>query len=328
MVSMSRIAPRGLSSALGLAVALTVLGVSPATAQDESLCDLVDLDALNALGAPRYAEPLFGGPGSCMLEATPDQQGPHSVLLWLADMPFGATFDEMRAALKEQSPTNQDVVVGGYPALIDEQGSDGASVFVGLGERALTATTSVAESAEAGGMDERAYALAVAELVVEALGVTPDTGQAAPVIAAPAVDGIAWRTTRSAAGTEVRDVIGGVEPEMWDRLLAAGGAGFEQAGLLDAIALDAATDERIGTLLALRVSDAHATTLAPALLEWLAGLDAGGDMEFTDGSVGGRDVTGVVSGGEVRGYVYAAADTIYLVSMPEEHAAKVLAQLP
>ena len=63
------------------------------------------------------------------------------------------------------------------------------------------------------------------------------------------------------------------------------------------------------------------------LLEWVTGL-ADVEFELTAGTMAGKNVTNVVAAGQLVGVAYAAGDTLYLITMPEEIAAMVVDQLP
>ena len=330
MPSPSRPSRRRTGLVLGFALALPLVGGGTAVAQDEpSLCDTIGLDALNGLGEPSYAEPAFGSADFCFLEAATEQQGPHSVSIWVNELPFGLTFDEMRDAQLEQTPTYEDTTVAGNPALVDRESADGTNVTFGLGERFATIFVSTAGSVEGSGLDEGEYALAVAELVAASLPAEPAGDATGAALEPPAVEGITWRTMRTLAGVELDSDLEAenVLRELWDLLLTETGASFEAATMIEAVPIDAASEERLGSsYLMLSIAGADATTLTPVLEEWLAGQQEG--FSFSTANVGGKDVTEVSLEGEPQGYIYAEGDTLHVLSLTGDATARVLEALP
>jgi hypothetical protein len=206
---------------------------------------------------------------------------------------------------------------------VDSSAPDSTSVVVGIDDQLLTVSARMTDSAQAGGLDEGQYALDVAELVVPALMVLPT----ARAPGTPDVEGLSWRTTRDLVGTELEDSLSDPEREMWDAMLAESGVGFEFASLRDASVFDEIADERAGNFTAMRIAGADAEALLPVLLDWLTSL-ADVEFEFTTGTTAGKDVTNVAADGQVIGVAYTAGDTLYLITMPDETAARVLDQLP
>lgn len=318
----------GRSSRVVLGALLVLpLAAAPVTAQDDSLCDLVSLDDIHALGELRYVVSEYAGPEVCVLDAAPDQEGPHGITIWVNEVPFGMTFEEMRDVQLEQVPTYEDATVGDLPAIFTPEMGSGANVMVGLGENVVTIFASTDESAEGSGLDQADYALAVAEVVLPSLA---DAGIGEPATMAaelPTVEGLAMRTTRSLAGSEIDADVDDALRQLLDVLLAESGASYEQMAILDATVSDEASGSRLGSYLTIGIEGAEASALAPVLVDWLAQLQGEAFGSSTE-SLAGKDAIEVSNEGEAQGYIYAEGDTLHLITLPREAAEALIQALP
>jgi hypothetical protein len=233
----------------------------------------------------------------------------------------------MREVQLEQVPTYEDATVADLPAIFTPEMGSGANVMVGLGENVVTIFASTDESAEGSGLDQADYALAVAEVILPPLA---DAGIGEPATMAaelPTVEGLAMRTTRSLAGSELDADVDDALRQLLDVLLAESGAGYEQMAILDATVSDEASGSRLGSYLTIGIEGAEASALAPVLVDWLAQLQ-GETFGSSTESLAGKDAIEVSNEGEAQGYIYAEGDTLHLITLPREDAEALVQALP
>ena len=321
---------RSLVPVMAAAMVFTASAGTTVTATDVdegSLCDALSLDELHALGPLRYAEPEFGGPAFCVYEASPDQQGPHSLNLTYREIPFGVAFDDFREGVREQSPGIVDITVGGQPGYADETIPGSPGVLVGIDDSFLAINPNVEASAEGQGVDSIDYAISVAEIVVSRLAESLAAERATAMPPPPPVDGVEWTRITESIGAEIisNDDVGFAD--LLTRLLEETGADLEQATLLSATARPENASDAGGLYLALRINRVEGSRLVPGLLAWLTTATGDRDLSATPTTLGGKEVTEVSVDGETTGFAYGAGDTLYLLSFPAELATKVLAEL-
>lgn len=154
------------------------------------------------------------------------------------------------------------------------------------------------DSPDAAGVDPIDYALSVAEVVVPALGVAPPNEE------------------ETAAGDALQPLAdaAGVDPS-------------ELTLLMDANARDADSGEMLGSYAAIQVAGLDGEQLEAAIVSWM-GTVSGEDVSTDVLSLGGKDVTALSAGGQLRGYLYVAGDIVHTFTMSEEVAAKILETLP
>ena len=304
--------PRAISLASGLVFAVTLS--APAFAAEpsgDSLCRAISVDELAALGPLTYEAPTEGAPVYCVFEAADG-----SYTLTLATT--GISYDLMR------DPEAEEFSAGGRPATGIEGG-----VFVDLGEERLAVTLDPGDSPDAAGLDPVDYALSVAKIVVPALGIAPASEEAAAgdVLQPPPVDGIEWGSSSVVTAAELIDA----DPEqatIWQALADAAGVDSAELGLLtDARARDAQSGKVLGSYAAVQIAGADGKQLEAAIVSWM-GTVSGEDVSTDAISLGGKDVTALSAGDQLRGYLYAAGDVVHVLTMSEEDAARILQALP
>jgi len=326
-VHLSKFAP-----VLVAAMLLTNAPGATVSAADEdergSLCDVLSLDELHALGPLRYAEPVFGNETRCLYDESSDQVGPHTLGLSLRPIPFGGSFLEFRDTARNIVPGFVEISVGDQPGYIDATIPEAPGLIVGIDDSMLSITWSVGESAEGQGLDGVAYALAVAEIVVPRVAGAIDEERAAAAPRPPAVAGVTWTRVSDATAEEfISDDEVGLA-DLVTGLLEAHGADPAQARLSSATAQPDDAGGPGGLYLALRIDGVEGAQLVPGLLDWMTVAVGDEDLVAVETSVGGKQVTQISLGGQTTGFVYAAGDTMYLLSFPAELATEVLAQLP
>jgi hypothetical protein len=321
------------SAGLG-AVLLMLATTLPALAQEgPGLCRVIDIDEVAEMTGQRYeAAPFWDLADNCKYLATSDPDGNHYVRLHLDGL---ASYERYR----EGSLDPVDLEVRGRRAFTasdeDPRGWLNTQVAVDLGEVTLRATIIADEGADTDQLDDtiRLAEMAVASLDTEGTS-EPDATDAMPVadsdvppIALPVVDGIEWQREYEGYGATAAD--SDIAPLAIDVFVDAIEADISRFGGRGADAHDAATGDRIGAYLAMRVAGAGQESVEQAALVWIASLLDLPEAPATDASIGGRDVLVVVPAeGMAPLYVYTAGDTVHLVSTPEDDAARILAALP
>lgn len=311
----ARVAARSLVLLLGVTMAFAPASAAIAaesTAQD-SLCDAIDLEALNALG-PQYEVPMFGSPELCAYQtATGDAT--------LAIVITGISLDLIRASAPEGSET----VVADRPAVA----ADGV-LYIDIGEGTLSIAPDL--SGDVTGVDPIAYATSVGELVlptVEAVASGSEPGASTGAsLTAPEVAGIYWG--RGQTSSTVAELIDADEGQLavWQPLLDASGADPTQVSILSVNATDAESGQMLGNFSTIRIEGIDESVLIPAVIEWMRSVSAGDEVTVENGSVGGKDVATISVAGEFRGYLYAHGDSVHALAMPEEAASRILEVLP
>lgn len=303
---------------LGVAVAMSIPTASTqaADAADEgSLCDTITIEELNALGPLQFEPPeFFSGANICAFGPA-DSSDSYTLYLTVS----GFSLEDMRTAA-EAEPDFVEVLVGDQPAIMA-----GGDLHVGLDEGILSVGV---DPDDAGGIDPVEYIVDIAEIVVPALAAAPasDAGGEVTVARPPDVEGIDWRGGQSLSrGQDLMEDEN--QAALWQPLLDATGAEPAQLVLLNVSAFDDA-DERLGQYDAIRVAGSDPASFRSALIEWLRTASGGEDASFEDRTLGGKDVVSFSVGGELAGYLYFAGDTAHALTMPEEHAARVLEALP
>jgi hypothetical protein len=304
--------PRAISLASGLALAVTLS--APAFAAEppgDSLCEAISVDELAALGPLTYRTPTEGAPFYCVFEAADG-----SYTLTLATT--GISYDLMR------DPESEEYSPGGRPATGIEGG-----VLVDLGEERLAVTLDPGDSPDAQGLDPVDYARGVAEIVVPALGLPPASEEAASgdALQPPPVDGIEWGRTSVVTAAELIDA-DAEQATIWQALADAAGVDPSELSLLtDARARDADSGMALGSYAAVQVAGADGEQLQAAIVSWM-GTVSGEEVSTDVISLGGKDVTALSAGDQLRGYLYAAGDVVHSLTMSEEDAARILQALP
>jgi len=304
--------PRAISLASGLALAAALS--APAFAAEppgDSLCAAISVDELAALGPLSYEPPAQGAPSYCVFEAA---DGSYTLTLATTEI----SYELMR------DPEAEEYSPGGRPATGVEGG-----VFVDLGEERLAVTLDPGDSPDAAGLDPVEYALSVAEIVVPALGIAPASEEAAAgdALQPPPVDGIEWGRTSVVTAAQLIDA-DAEQATIWQALADAAGVDPSELSLLtDARARDAESGEVLGSYAAIQVAGVDAEQLEAAIVSWM-GTVSGEDASTDAISLGGKDVTALSAGDQLRGYLYAAGDVVHVLTMSEEDAARVLQALP
>jgi hypothetical protein len=304
---------RVLSLALGLTLSATLcLSAIAAEPPGDALCEAISIEELAALGPLTFETPAEGAPVYCVFEASGD--GSYSLTLATTE----ASYDLMR------DPGSEEYSPGGRPATAFE-----GSLIVDLGETRLAVTLDPGDSPDAAGVDPIAYALRVAEVVVPALGVAPASDEetaAGDELQPPPVDGIEWGRTSVVTAAELIEANEG-QAAVWQPLADAAGVDTTELSLLNANARDAASGEILGTYAAIQVAGLAGEQLKAAIISWM-GTVSGEDVSTDVIPLGGKDVTALSAGGELRGYLYVAGDIVHTFTMSEDDAARILRALP
>lgn len=178
-------------------LAMLLVGAVPGVtaAQTEgTLCDVLPLAELHAIGDLRYAEPEFGDDTFCFYETAAEQTGPHTVNLDFREAPFAIPFEEVRETVRAENPGIEDVTIAGQPGFVDTAIEDVTSLTVGLGERQLSLIISVGASAEAVDLDPVAYLLDIGAIIVPRLIAPEEAMATASPSAPPLVDAGGYST--------------------------------------------------------------------------------------------------------------------------------------
>jgi hypothetical protein len=315
LMTHARLATRSLALLLGVAMAFapaTGAFAAESSTQD-SLCDAIDLEALNALG-PQYETPTFGSPELCAYQTA---SGDATLTIVIS----GISFDLVQAS----APEGSDTVVADRPAVA----VDGA-LHIDIGEGTLSIAPDL--SGDAADIDPIEYASSVGELVLPSVEATATGNEPAasggPSATAPEVPGIEWG--RSQTVTTVAELTDADEGQLatWQPLLDASGADPTQVSILSANATDAQSGEMLGNYSTIRIEGVDESVLVPAVVEWMRSVSEGDKVTVEDGSIGGKDVVTISVGGEFRGYLYAKGDTVHALAMTEEAASRILGVLP
>jgi hypothetical protein len=307
--------PRPISLALSLTLSATLSATALAAGDPgDSLCQATSVDELAALGPLTFETPTEGAPSYCVFEAA----GDGSYRLTLATS--GISYDRLR----DENPEAEEYSPGGRPAT----GLEG-SIIVDLGDELLVVTLDPGDSPDAAGVDPIDYALSVAEVVVPALGVAPPSEEetAGDALQPPPVDGIEWGRTSVVTASELIEA-DAEQAAVWQPLADAAGVDPSELRLsMDANARDAETGEVLGNYAAIQVAGADGEQLGAAIISWM-GTVSGEDVSTDVVSLGGKDVTALSAGGQLRGYLYVAGDIVHAITMSEDDAARVLEALP
>ena len=304
--------------ALLLALPGAALYAADASITEGSLCDAVPSELVDGLSPVRWGAPVVAVADLCVLEQAQDQEGPHS--LALAWAPF-IDFDAFEAA----NPDAVDVPVGDHPGLVA-----GSMLVVGLGEGILTVEADFADSAEGAGVDALEYAVAMAQLAIDYIGDTRPVAapaEAAMLAAPPAVNDVSWSASIERSGAEIEAAGNADEMAVWQGLIDATDATFEQLHTLNASATNA-DEEVIGSYSAMRVAGTDTALFEPVALAWMRSVFGLEDEPSEQVSLGGKHVTVLSANGQTIGYVYVSGDTAYALALPEDVLAAVLASLP
>lgn len=323
------------TASASLAAVLLTLSMStvPATAQEEAgLCRVLDIDELALMTGQQYeAPPFWDLADNCKYLALSDPDGNHYVRLHLDGL---APYERYR----EGSRDSVDLEVGGQRAFATSEIRRGwlnTQVAVDLGDVTLRATLIADDGADP---DQLANTVWLGEMAVAGLqgeGTSaPDATDAAAgaaldvlPIALPAVDGIEWQREYEGYGASATE--SDLAPLDIDIFLDAVGADISRFGARGADAHDAATGERTGAYLAMRVAGADSEGLQRAALAWFAALLDLPEVAAAEASMAGLDVLVVeLPEGLPPLYVYIAGETVHFVSTPEDEAARILAALP
>lgn len=124
----------------------------------DSLCSLLDFEALDGLGPLRYTELFDGGSGLCVYSSDLDDDGYHTLSIYRDVF----TIEDLGLIY----PDGEASVVRGVPAY-----SDATTLWIDIGDEGGTiAISPLFEDAPAAeGMDHLAYAAKVGELLIEAI---------------------------------------------------------------------------------------------------------------------------------------------------------------
>jgi len=302
--------PRWISATIAATLALGAHGVASAADDgfDSSLCDVITVEALDALGPLDYREPASGGPSFCVFEAAGD--GGHSLTLTTS----GISFEFM------QDPDAPVYEVGGRPAIELE-----GSLLVDLGEALFVVSPAFGDSADAVGLDPIEYAIDVVEIAMPSLVVAkPEVTAAAMDL--PEVAGMEW------TGADVQTVAELTEGDesqqaLWQPLADGLGITTAEVSLLSANGFDVESGDFVGPYSAIQAGGAEGDRLRSAIVGWL--LTAGGDSASMDDlSIGGKDVMTFVIDGDIQGYLYVEGETAHSLPPSEDAAARILAALP
>jgi hypothetical protein len=313
--------------------------VAPAVAiaaEEVSLCEAVDVEAVNALSPMQYADVDIGSGSFCVLETAEGQQGPHTLMLVVREIPFGISFDEMVAGLREQGNEITDLTIGGHAAFVDASFAEQIGISIDLGDRFAAVTPSISESAEGAGVDPVEHAVDVAELFVAGLetGTSgPDGSDGSQAVGAPAtppdLDGVRWSTADERSGEDIESAANEDELALWGPLLEASGRGYADVRMANFLAFDTATDERIGTYSAWSIGGADVTALLPMFVDWLRELSGDQGAVFEPRTFAGKEVTSVSLPDSPAGVIYAAGDTFHIIQLPDdERTEAMLGALP
>jgi hypothetical protein len=304
-----------------------------AVEKEASLCDAVALEAVNALSPMQYADIDMGSGSFCVLETADGQQGPHTLMLVVQEIPFGIPFEEMVAGLREQGREITDLTIGGRAAFVDASFPEQIGISIDLGDRFAAVTPSISESAEGAGVDPVEHAIGVAELLVAGLETGTSGSDGSQAVGAPAsppeLEGVRWSTADERSGEDIESAANEDELAFWDPLLEASGRGYADVRMTNFLAFDTATDERIGTYSAWSIGGADMTALLPMLVAWLRELSADQGAVFEQRTLAGKEVTSVSVPGSPAGVIYAAGDTFHIIQLPDdERTEALLAALP
>lgn len=317
--------PRGDRSAHGLrAMVALLLGLAilaPAatvaqTGEDGSLCDAVDLEAIDALDPLGGMSPELGAPAVCVLA---DASGSLTLTVTVS----GLSYDLMRSS----APGVDELTVAGRPAIIVDD-----VLHVGLEDGIASIILEVDAGGERDDIDPLATLVDVAEVLVPTLhaGVATDSPDGPPPasLELPEANGIEWGSVRDPRS--LADLIAGDEAQaaIWQSLVEASGVEAERIVLHEVTALDPDSGERLGTYSTLRFEGGEGVGLRSVIVEWFRTINGGEDVTTTDLDLGGKDIVELEVGGESRGYLFVAGDTAHAITMPEEAAARLLEALP
>jgi hypothetical protein len=319
----------------GVATILSMLSMAmPVMAQEEAgLCRVLDIDEVAGMTGQQYeASPFWDLADNCKYLAVSDPDGNHYVRVHLDGL---APYERYR----EGSRDPIDLEVGGRRAFAasddDPRGWLNTQVAVDLGDVTLRATLITDEGADP---DQLENTIRVAEMAVAGLSAegasAAEANDAAPVpapdvppMALPTVDGIEWQREYEGYGASATE--SDIAPLGIDIFLEAIGADISRFGARGADAHDAATGERMGAYLAMRMAGADRESLERAALAWFAALLDLPEVSAASDSIGGLDVLAVtLPEGLPPLYVYAAGETVHFISTPQREAALILAALP
>lgn len=303
-------------AALGVVLALTVpaAGVSGAEAPTDSLCETISVEQLNALGPLQYAAPEPVIAGMCVFE---ESSGSASLALVIS----GVSFDLMRTS----SPEAVEAMVGDRPAVAID-----GSLHVGLDEGILSVILEFTSADAVGDLDPIAYAIDVAEIVVPALATmsgTDDPASPGTLVPPPEVEGITWGRSQVVNGEELMES-DEQQQGIWQPLLDAVGLDAAQLFTMDVTAIDAQTEERLGTYSAIQLVGTETDRLRSAIVDWVRSSSGDAGLTTNDVALGGKDVVLLTFSAGNTGYLYVAGDTAHALTIPEAAAATVLEALP
>jgi hypothetical protein len=310
---------RPLGVVLGLALGLAVPAASAIGADDDGtgwLCEATTIEAINAIGPLQFEDSGFGGPASCFLEAS---SGSATLALGVS----GISFDLVR----ESSPDVVEVMVGDRPAVAAE-----GFLHVGLEEGILTVNLALSDPDAIGDIDPVEYAVDVAEVVVPALEAS-QVADGGPTSAStlgppPEVAGIDWPRSPDVVSAEQLIEADEQQALIWQPLLDAAGVDATQLFTINANARDAESGDIVGNYAAIQLVGIDEERLRSALIDWLRTQSADDEVVTEDITLGGKDVTRLSVGGELRGYLYLIGDTAHALTMPDDAVARVLEALP
>jgi hypothetical protein len=169
---------------------------------------------------------------------------------------------------------------------------------------------------------------AVAEPSPAAVESAAPTVEVAGLQPPPDTEGVGWTDVSVLDGAEIEATSNEGTLAQWEALLAGTGATYEEAGQLNAQAVDPQSGEPIGMYSAIRIAGADEGMLREAMLGvFREGLDPE-EYTFEESEVGGKAVTVIARAADEQAAVYVHGDTAHLVDLPDAQLATVLAALP